>query len=120
MLRSIRLATGDDDDGARSHFPNVTAQDIRFAVDTGGAKSGVAWINVHTAGTTMTVRILTATGPESAGTAAFWTVAGSVAGLAAVGAANFALTNLGDVIRWDVSTITGSFTFSVVVYLFDT
>lgn len=99
-------------------------QEVRFAAKVGGAKSGLAFINVfgNQSGTTVAFRLFTASSPDlHPGLGNNWLDAGTqvqfTAGVS--GTKTMALTTLGEVLRWDVSGLNNTVDFSIAVFLYD-
>ena len=104
-------------------------QDVRFAVPSGSAKSGLALLNVMKNGSagTVTVDILGATSMNlldpATGSNSFWLqlkTPGINVGAAAVGSLKGVLTDIPDFIRWKVTGSPVTFQFEIVLYLYDT
>jgi len=101
-------------------------QEARFAKSVGHGKSGVAFVNVYrnnnsTTFTTWLVETASQTGVlTTSGT--FWLPAGTgTIAASGTGAVRISLSNLGEFVRWSVTT--GSTTgtdFDVLVYFADT
>jgi hypothetical protein len=104
-----------------------TQQEARFALRIpGGARSGIAILNVLSAPATgTTFNIYTASDlsldPNMAAPAAgiFWTSVGSVSSVTTTGSKIIVLSQMGEWIRWAAETGTGTPRFSIVVHLFD-
>jgi hypothetical protein len=103
-----------------------TQQEARFAAYIpGGARSGVAIVNVLSAPSTGTdFRIYTASDlafdPNMAASGvSFWTSVGVASGVTTTGSKVFALGPMSEWIRWAAETGTGTPRFSIIVYLFD-
>src|SRR5437667_343500 len=84
---------------------STTGQEVRFAVPTGGAKSGLAWINVTANASTATVTFkIVGASERNLATAGFWLQSGSTTIAASTtGAVQAVLTNLPDFLRWTIS-----------------
>lgn len=103
-------------------------QDVRFAVPSGSAKSGLAWLNVMKNGSagTVTVDILGATSMDldpATGSNSFWLklkTPGIAVGAGAVGGLKGVLSEIPDFIRWNVTGSPVTFQFEIVLYLYDT
>lgn len=101
------------------------SQDIRFAVHTGGAKSGLVWLNVlKSSSAASTWDILGATGQNlssSTGSQSYWITSRQIpVGASTVGAFKGSLTDIPDFLRWSVTGVNAALQFEIVLYLYDT
>jgi hypothetical protein len=104
-------------------------QETRYAAPMGNAKTATAFVNLLAIGGTgptgFKIQFDTTTTPDRG--SAYWTPIGSLVdfgGTPALGALSVPLTNLGDLLRWRITTLTGgsgiSYTFQIVVLTADT
>ena len=104
----------------------ATTQEPRYASKTGGAMSGVAFVNVFsnssTSSTTVTLYTATANDLDPT-TGTFWKSVGSVAiGAGSTGAFTIEISErtLADFLRWGISGLNNTVSFAIVAYLYDT
>jgi len=100
---------------------NVT-QEVRFAVQTTGWKTGYFWANlpVH-GGTAVTFDIRGASGQNVSEATAFWPSLGTFVTTAGTPGAykSNALTPLPDFVRFITTGVSASITFELIAYLWD-